>query len=86
MGGPVRPVLPDYDTYEQIGQERGDPYDDYVVLEVPTGAGTGEVLLGDAGAVTFQYYGTVHGKRMVNGFISRAPLEISGICTAMIRC
>ncbi len=74
-GGPVRPVLPAYHTYELIGQERGHPYDDYVVLEVPTGAGTGEVLLGDAGAVTFQYYGITHGKRMVNGFISRAPLE-----------
>ena len=58
-----------------MGQERGDPYDDYVVLEVPTGAGTGEVLLGDPEAITLQYYGTIHGKRMVNGFISRAPLE-----------
>ncbi len=74
-GGPVRPVLPAYHTYELIGQERGHPYDDYVVLEVPTGAGTGEVLLGDADAITFQYYGITHGKRMVNGFISRAPLE-----------
>jgi hypothetical protein len=74
-GGPVRPVLPAYDTYEVMGEERGRPYDDYVVLEVPTGAGTGEVLLGDADAIPFQYYGITHGKRMVNGFISRAPLE-----------
>jgi hypothetical protein len=73
--GPLRPVLPAYHTYERIGQERGQPYDDEVVLEVPTGAGTGEVLLGDADAITFQYYGITHGKRMVNGFISRAPLE-----------
>jgi hypothetical protein len=73
--GPVRPVLPAYPMYEVIGQERGQPYDNYVVLEVPTGAGTGEVLLGDADAITFQYYGITHGKRMVNGFISRAPLE-----------
>jgi hypothetical protein len=74
-GGPVRPVLPAYHAYEMMGQERGKPYDDYVVLEVPTGAGTGEVLLGDADAIPFQYYGITHGKRMVNGFISRAPLE-----------
>jgi hypothetical protein len=73
--GPLRPVLPAYHTYEVIGQEHGQPYDDEVVLEVPTGAGTGEVLLGDADAITFQYYGITHGKRMVNGFISRAPLE-----------
>jgi hypothetical protein len=68
--GPVRSVLPAYHTYTLMGQERGD----YVVLEVPTGAGTGEVLLGDPEAIAFQYYGITHGKRMVNGFISRAPL------------
>lgn len=70
-GGPTTPVLPRYATYEQMGRE---PYD-YVVIEVPTGAGTGEILLGDADAIPLQYYGIFHGKRMVNGFISRAPLE-----------
>ena len=54
--------------YEAIGRETGAPYDDYVVLEVPTGAGTGEVLLGDPEAITFQYYGhhasQAHGQRV----------------------
>ena len=70
--GWVFPVLPEYATYEAMGAE---PYDEYVVLEAPTGAGTGEVLLGDSAAIAFQYYGTVHHKRMVNGFVSRAPLD-----------
>jgi len=70
-GGPMRPVLPGYRTYAAMG---ADPYD-YVVVEVPTGAGSGEVLLGDAEAIAFQYYGITHGKRMVNGFVSRAPVE-----------
>ncbi|NLF74888.1 MAG: hypothetical protein GX573_04260 [Chloroflexi bacterium] len=73
--GPLKPVLPAYAMYEAIGRETGAPYDDYVVLEVPTGAGTGEVLLGDPEAITFQYYGITHHKRMVNGFISRAPID-----------
>ncbi|MFC1961255.1 hypothetical protein ACFLYO_11180, partial [Chloroflexota bacterium] len=54
----------------------GDPYDDYVVLEVPTGAGTGETFIGqnyrDLGT---QYYGMTHEKRMVNGLLARAPVE-----------
>ncbi len=74
-GGPLRPVLPAYESYKMMGQEQGAPYDSYVVLEAPTGAGTGEVLLGDAEAIAFQYYGITHEKRMVNGFVSRAPIE-----------
>lgn len=68
---PLQPVLPRYSFYEAMGRE---PYD-YVVLEVPTGAGTGEVLLGNADAIQLQFYGMTHGKRMVNGFISRAPID-----------
>lgn len=72
---PLDPTLPDYSFYEKMGRETGEPYDDYVVLEVPTGVGTGEVLIGDPGAISFQFYGMTHGKRMVNGFVSRAPVE-----------
>jgi len=72
---PLQPLPPDYNFYRQIGAERGKPYDDYVVVEVPTGVGTGEVLLGDPRVIQFQYYGMIHGKRMVNGFVSRAPVE-----------
>jgi hypothetical protein len=70
--GPLRPILPAYQIYATMGRE---PYDNYVVVEAPTGAGTGEVLLGDPEAIVFQYYGITHRKRMVNGFISRAPVD-----------
>jgi hypothetical protein len=33
------------------------------------------VILGDPRATQLQWYGIIHGKRMVNGFVSRAPLE-----------
>jgi hypothetical protein len=68
---PMQPAPRAYTFYETMGRE---PYD-YVVLEVPTGAGTGEVLLGNAEAIQLQYYGIVHHKRMVNGFVSRTPIE-----------
>ncbi|MBE2268083.1 MAG: hypothetical protein IAE80_07600 [Anaerolinea sp.] len=68
---PIQPVPTHYAFYEAMGRE---PYD-YVVLEVPTGAGTGEVLLGNADAIQLQYYGIIHQKRMVNGFVSRAPID-----------
>lgn len=72
---PLQPILPAYTFYERMGQERGDPYDDYVVVEVPTAVGTGEILVGDSRAISHQFYGMTHGKRMINGFISRAPVE-----------
>lgn len=68
---PLDPLLPNYAFYEAIGQEAYD----YVVLEVPTAAGTGELLLGDYRAIQFQFYGMTHAKRTLNGFISRAPLD-----------
>jgi len=68
---PLQPVFPQYTFYEDMGRE---PYD-YVVLEVPTGAGTGEVLLGNVDAIQLQFYGITHEKRMVNGFVSRAPID-----------
>ncbi len=74
-GGPLDPAPIDYAYYHTIGAETGDPYDSEVILEVPTAAATGEIILGDPRAVQLQYYGVVHQKRMVNGFISRTPLE-----------
>ncbi|MDX2078847.1 MAG: hypothetical protein SFZ02_20605 [bacterium] len=68
---PLDDVFYPYQFYETMGAE---PYD-YVVVEVPNSVGTGEVLLDDARAIQLQYYGITHQKRMVNGFISRAPLE-----------
>jgi hypothetical protein len=72
---PLAPVLKPYQFYDTIGAEQGEKYDNLVLLEVPTGAGTGEILVGDERVITFQYYGMRHHKRTLNGFISRAPLE-----------
>ncbi len=70
---PIQTPLPHYDIYDKIGQERGKPYDDEVVLEVPVAAGSGENWVGELKDVAFQFYGITHGKRMVNGLIARVP-------------
>jgi hypothetical protein len=75
IGEYIRPVLQPYQFYSQIGRETGDPYDRQVILEVPTGAGTGEVLIGPERAIQYQFYGMTHHKRTLNGFVSRAPVE-----------
>jgi hypothetical protein len=67
---PMAAVPPRYAFYEQIGREAGD----FVVVEVPNAVGTGEILVGDPAAIQYQWYGITHGKRMINGFISRAPI------------
>ncbi len=72
---PLEPVLQPYQFYTEIGKEQGTPYDNEVVLEVPTGAGTGEILVGDTRPIQYQFYGITHQKRMLNGFISRTPVE-----------
>ncbi len=72
---PLDPVLQPYQFYTEIGSEQGKPYDDEVVLEVPTGAGTGEILVGETRPIQYQFYGMTHQKRMLNGFISRTPVE-----------
>jgi len=69
---PLEKVLPNYAFYDTMRQE---PYPDYVIIDAPTGRGTGEALLGNPQAIQFQYYGIRHQRRIVNGFISRAPLE-----------
>ena len=70
QGGPVIPVTETYDFYEVMGDE---PYD-YVLLEVPTAAGTGLTLIGDERAITLQFHAVTHGKKLINGFVARAPL------------
>jgi hypothetical protein len=73
--GPLSPLPPIYDFYRAIGSEAEDPQDQSVLLEVPTGLGTGEVIIGDLRATQLQLYTIFHGKRTVNGFVSRAPVE-----------
>jgi len=70
---PIQDPLPSYSFYQKMGAERGKPYDDYVVLEVPVAAGSGEYWVGDYRDVAMQFYGTIHHKRMVNGLIARVP-------------
>ena len=67
---PVIALPPTYDLYTQIGAE---PHD-YVIVEVPTGASSGEGIVGSKRYSRLQFYGITHGKRMVNGHVSRAPI------------
>ncbi len=71
--GPLQPIVAPYDFYAAMGAE--DVAQDYVIVQAPSGVGTGELLVGNAEAIAFQYYGLAHGRRMVNGFLARAPLE-----------
>jgi hypothetical protein len=72
---PIQPVVPYYEFYERIGAEQGVPYDDEVILEVPVAAGSGEIWVGEFDQLKTQFYGITHGKRMVNGLISRVPID-----------
>jgi hypothetical protein len=68
---PVQPAPPIYDFYRMMGRE---PYD-YVVVEVPVSAGDGIVVVGSSDLNQPQFYGTIHGKRMINGHFSRTYVE-----------
>lgn len=71
----IQPPPPAYDFYAMLGAETGPPYDDYVLLEVPTAAGTGETWVGELAAVKLQYYALTHHKRIINGLLARAPVR-----------
>lgn len=71
MQAPLEPLPRPLALYEQIAD---DP-EASVVIEVPTALATGETIIGDPRAAALQYYGTVHGKRMINAFVARAPIE-----------
>lgn len=64
---PVKSIPPPHVTYSMIAAE---PYDEAVV-EIPTGGASGEGIVGDARYAELEFYGMTHGKRMVNGHISR---------------
>lgn len=68
---PIQPLPTPYSFYKAIGQE---PYDE-VIVEVPTAAMSGEGIVGEARFVVTQFYGLTHGKRMINGHISRVPIS-----------
>jgi hypothetical protein len=68
---PLQPIPYPYTFYQAMGKESYD----YVVVEVPTGGASGEGLVGDSHNLITQFYGITHGKRMVNGHISRVPIS-----------
>jgi hypothetical protein len=81
---PLQPPITPYAFYQQIGQETGQPYDNYAIVEVPVAGGSGEAWVpggspasGEGGfkPIETQFYGMTHHKRMLNGSIARAPLS-----------
>ncbi|MCC7207347.1 MAG: hypothetical protein IT323_08575 [Anaerolineae bacterium] len=72
--GPLSPAPAEYAFYTDMGAETCPGCDEYVVLEVPTAVGTGEVLLGPPDAIALQFHALRHHKRLVNGFLARAPV------------
>jgi hypothetical protein len=64
---PLQALPPRYAFHKQMAAE---PYD-YVIVDVPTAGMSGEGIVGDTIFPSTQFYGLTHGKRMVNGHISR---------------
>ncbi len=67
----IQPIPYHYSFYDAMGKE---PYD-YVVIESPTGGSSGEGLVGEQRFAALEWYGIIHGKRMVNGHISRVDAQ-----------
>lgn len=67
----IQPQPQRYEIYETMGRE---PYQ-YVVLEVPTGGSSGEGIVGIPEYSALQFYGTIHGKQMFNGHLSRVDVN-----------
>lgn len=68
---PLRPLPPMYDFYTDIGR---DPRD-YAILDVPVAGGSGEAWVGEFPPMETQFYALIHGKRVFNGSVARAPLD-----------
>ncbi|MFQ3568517.1 MAG: hypothetical protein SNJ59_16130 [Aggregatilineales bacterium] len=64
---PLQPLPPAYAAHARMGEE---PWR-YVIVDVPTGGSSGEGYVGEPVYATAQFYGLTHGKRLVNGHISR---------------
>lgn len=72
---PLTPIAPEYAFYHAIGAETGAPYDDLAIVNIPVAGGTGEAWVGEFPPMETQLYGMIHGKRMLNGSLARAPLR-----------
>jgi len=65
---PIQPLPPSYQFYADIGRE---PYE-YVIVDVPTAGGSGEGIVGNPRWLITQFYALTHGKKVINGHLSRA--------------
>jgi hypothetical protein len=76
---PLWPIPTRYGFYEQIraepGLDQAGRAAPRLLIEVPTGVGSGEVILGPLRALQLQLHGIDHGQKMINGFVARAPIE-----------
>lgn len=66
---PTQSPLPDYQIYHGIAAEPGD----FVILDVPVTVHSGWLQIGGSEGHRTMWYQTIHGKRQVNGSISRIP-------------
>lgn len=64
-------TYPEYRFYHWVADVPGD----FAILEVPFGIRSGLDRIGDGGEV-MQYYQHIHGKRLLNGSVSRLPIEV----------
>jgi hypothetical protein len=55
--------------FEEIGREDGD----FIVLHAPVGRSHWSLSGSQAGATMSPYFGFIHGKRTIGGYVSRAP-------------
>jgi hypothetical protein len=62
-------TMPSHPFYEAIGRDDRD----CVVLEIPVGVRTGTDRIGRDGEL-LTFYQPIHNKRLINGFVARAPL------------
>ena len=64
---PIQPLPPSYQFHADMGRE---PYE-YVIVDVPTGGGSGEGIVGNPRWLITQFYALTHGKKVINGHFSR---------------
>lgn len=64
-------IMPDYQTYHDIGAAPGD----FAVLEIPIGVRSGFAVVGRGEVL--QYYAPVHQRPIPSGYLSRLPGEIT---------
>jgi hypothetical protein len=64
---PLQAIPTDYAVYDVMGSETQS----YIIVDVPSGGASGEGIVGESQWLIPQFYALEHGKRVVNGHISR---------------